>query len=270
MTRDTITIELRSEGDFVDASTYHTALSKLLAVLREVDGVLTHRAGASGRSVKWLIRSTHTSNPTIVIQAESTKEEVDVGRIVIGSTLTALDSLQREPTRPNDLTYAAIERCQELSDLVRRDGLREIVVGADSREAIVTGRLAENVRELVGQKSEVLGSVEGVLEMITLRGRGYFNVYSDVTGKATKCYFDSEMIDTAKDALGRRVIVTGLIRSFPLEEGQEMARINSVEILPSDDDLPTPDEVMGLIPDLTGGKPSEQYLKERWLGQPQT
>ena len=68
-----------------------------------------------------------------------------------------------------------------------------------------------------------------------------------------------------RDALGNVVIVAGSIRSLPHDEGQEMANISNLEIVDMDD-LPTPSDIRGIMPNLTEGKPSERYLKERWRG----
>ena len=102
--------------------------------------------------------------------------------------------------------------------------------------------------------------------MVTLRGRQYFNVYSLATGRATRCYFDADLISIVKETLGKVVIAAGLIRSLPHEEGQEMTNIIKLEVVECED-LPTLSDIMAIMPSLTEGKPSERYLKERWGGR---
>jgi len=48
------------------------------------------------------------------------------------------------------------------------------------------------------------------------------------------------------------------------EEGQEMTKVSK---LAETEGLPTPSDMRGLMPNLTEGKPSERYLKERWGGR---
>ena len=105
----------------------------------------------------------------------------------------------------------------------------------------LTEMLQVHVTELLGQREEVLGSVEGELEMVTLRGRRYFNVYSLATGRATRCYFDADLTPTVKETLGKVVIVAGLIRSLPHEQGQEMTSVSMLEVVDSED-LPSPSD----------------------------
>jgi hypothetical protein len=195
-------------------------------------------------------------------------EDIDVSPKVIQATLDALEILERRPLRPAVLSYAALERCLALGEIIRRDSIMTVSVRAQSREVRISEQLDAHVKEILGQKIEVLGSVQGELAMVTLRGRSYFNVYSLVTGKATRCYFDETVKEQVRQALGHVVSVRGVLRSFAREEGQEMTTITELRILPDEAQLPTPAEIRGIMPNLTGGKPSERYLKERWRGKP--
>ena len=179
--------------------------------------------------------------------------------------LDSLGTLQDTPSHPPFLTYAGLEHCQALGRLIRSDGLAQMVVSNNSRRVPLTESLQINVTALLGRPEEALGSIEGELELVTLRGRRYFNVYSLTTGRATRCYFNADLIPTVKETLGKVVIVAGLIRSLPHEEGQEMTNVSKLEVVEFED-LPTPSDIRGVMPNLTGGKPSERYLKERWGG----
>ena len=65
---------------------------------------------------------------------------------------------------------------------------------------------------------------------------------------------DSKTLEEVKDFLVRKCQDADLYDAFIEEFGL-------------DDNLPTPDDVRGIMPDLTGGKSSEQYLKDRWRGK---
>ena len=263
MAAATIRFELQGTDILVDAISYKNALDAVLGLLREIDGSITRRAGETGHSLRWFVNSTRTSNPMVEILAESTLPGADVASSVVDTTLDALETLQKGPNRPPHLSYVGLERCQDLSELIRRGGLSEITISSGRRDVLVTDRLGANVREVIGQKIEVLGSVEGTLEMITLRGRSYFSVYSVVTGKATRCYFQEQLMENARAALGRRVSVTGRLRSFPQEEGQDMTEITNIEVMPPEGTLPAPEDVRGILP--KQNKASEDYLRERWI-----
>lgn len=261
-----IEFELQGRNVLVDAYSYKDALDAFLGLLHELDVSFTQQAGKSGSSIKWLIRSTHTSNPTIELLGELKLDDLDVSDKVIRAALDYLTILENRPVRPSGLTYAGLERCQNLGAIISRDTISAAYIRALNREVVVSEHLDINIRELMGQKIEVLGSIEGELSMVTLRGRSYFNVYSDVTGKATRCYFDTSMRERIREALGHFVFVKGLIRSFTHEEGQELVYIEDLQII-KEEQLPTPEDIRGIMPNLTEGKPSERYLKERWSGK---
>lgn len=266
MAESVLRLELQASGPLVEAPSYRDALDSFLAILRELDRAYTRQAGGAGQSIRWFIHRTSSSDPTIDLLPESSAADINVTNQVIAGAVDSLMTLENGPTQPSFLTYAGLEHCQALGRLIRHDGLSQVVISTNGRSVNLTENLVTNVTELLGQRAETLGSVEGELEMVTLRGRRYFNVYSLLTGKATRCYFDVEQIPTIKDALGKVVIVAGLIRSLPHDESQEMTNLSKIELVETEG-LPTPSDVRGIMPNLTEGKPSERYLKERWGGR---
>ena len=261
-----IRIELQADGPLVAAPSYRDAIDALLGLLRELDRAFTQQAGGAGQSTRWFIQRTATSDPTIDLLAEPSTSDIDVVDRTITEALDSLGILQNSPSHPPFLTHAGLEHCQALGRLIQSDGLAQMVVSNNGRKVTLTESLQIHVTELLGRREEVLGSVEGELEMVTLRGRRYFNVYNLATGRATRCYFDAYLIPTVKETLGKVVIVAGLIRSLPHEENQEMTNISKLEVVEFED-LPTPSDIRGIMPNLTEGKPSERYLKERWGGR---
>ena len=266
MAEPVIRFELHADGPLVEAPSYRNALDAFLGLLRELDRALTLQAGGAGQSIRWFIQRTATSDPSIDLLAEPTNPDLNVADQVLEGAIDSLLTLQETPSHPPILTYAGLEHCQELGRLIRSDGLAQILVSRNGRSVALTETLETNATELLGKREEVQGSVEGELEMVTLRGRRYFNVYSLATGKATRCYFDTNLFPTVKDALGKVVIVAGAIRSLPHEEGQEMINVTKIEIVEIEG-LPTPSDIRGILPNMTEGKPSERYLKERWGGR---
>src|SRR4030065_2726303 len=73
-----LSIELQGRQMLVDAFSYKDALDAFLGLLREIDSNLTLEAGGKGHSLRWLIRSLHTSNPTIELLPESIHEDIDI------------------------------------------------------------------------------------------------------------------------------------------------------------------------------------------------
>ena len=92
-----------------------------------------------------------------------------------------------------------------------------------------------------------IGTIEGDLEDPIIQGRKRFLLYDRLAGRKIVCYFgDAISWEEIKNLFGKRIAVTGKIRS---RRSGERASINvsSVYVFPREEDLPSPDEVRGLM-----------------------
>ena len=92
-----------------------------------------------------------------------------------------------------------------------------------------------------------IGTIEGDLGDPIIQGRKRFLLYDSLAGRKIVCYFgDAISWEEIKNLFGKRIAVTGEIRS---RRSGERASINvsSVYVFPREEDLPSPDEVRGLM-----------------------
>ena len=112
---------------------------------------------------------------------------------------------------------------------------------------------------------ESYGSVQGVLEASPCQGEGVFVVKEGWSGKAVLCCLEGELVQEAKEAIGRRVNVFG--RKLASKDGKYKAVLGwKMRILPLPEEIPTIDEMIGISPDMTGGLPSEVYARKQFYG----
>ena len=116
-----------------------------------------------------------------------------------------------------------------------------------------------NVDEMVNRYYVSNGSVEGVMEMVTLHENTYFRIYDAIRGWGVPCYFRRESIDDVRNAFGKRVSITGRLRSDRLGKPEAM-QVSDIRILGLEP-LPTPSEVRGIATGMTGGLKAEEYLR---------
>lgn len=93
---------------------------------------------------------------------------------------------------------------------------------------------------------ETIGSVEGTLEAISIHGQPYFNVFDAVTGHAVRCNFPQNIFEAAKAALGKRVLVRGVILSRP-DGKRTSVRVRELEVFPDASELPTVEMMRGVL-----------------------
>lgn len=92
-----------------------------------------------------------------------------------------------------------------------------------------------------------IGTMEGELEGSILQGRKRFLLRDRLTGRRVPCCFgDAVSWEEIKNLFGKRIAVTGEIRSR--QSGERVSiNVSSVYVFPREEDLPTPDEVRGLL-----------------------
>ena len=120
-------------------------------------------------------------------------------------------------------------------------------------------RISVNIDELIDKSYLSEGSVEGVIEMVTVHDNNYFRVYDAIQGWGVPCYFRRESIDDVRNAFGKRVSITGRLRSDRLGKPEAM-QVSDIRILGLGP-LPTPSEVRGIAKGMTGGLKAEEYLR---------
>ena len=252
-----IVVDSNSE-DSVSVQGFLDAVSHTLEMLRNLDSAISLRRTGS---LRWVISELRSESPaTAKIRAVPTSEEQDFSYDVIRSSLDGLEKLSSGSGFPSEFPDDALESAKRLS----RDMMKENIIvhlHHQGRTVEVSERIAANVDKRLSQTHLATGSVEGTLEMATVHDRSYFRVYDSVHGVGVPCYFDSELLESVKLGLGRRVSVQGNIQSD--NNGKlRSVRVTGIRILPDEEHLPTPSQLRGLVKGMSDGRPAEDYLRD--------
>lgn len=176
------------------------ALSKLLRAA-EYRGRERGSSGATWRVV-WL----HHSVPTVVVAPDPpTDTAVAAARFVMG-TVRRLETGQR-PER--SLTKPEEDSLSRLAAYASRYRLRLNVEGTEA--VVVTLQTQTSLEAFKHAATYERGTVEGRLEMVTIRGRMECSLYDDLTGNRVRCYFDEVMLKELLFLFGQHVVAEGQI-----------------------------------------------------------
>lgn len=252
-----ITLRLVGEPEDIPVPTFLEAIHRFFNVLNEVDARLSARPRGS---LRWRVTRLRSSIPAITLVPESIVEGLDVSDAVVKATADGLEAIERETLRPEQFSDAALDNAARLVALIGR-GVNRITVSTPQRPEIrITQHLAANVDEIIMGVEKALGTIEGIIEMITIHERRLFNLYEALTHQAIPCYFQPELFESVKDALGKRVGVYGEIR---ITRAGEIRSITPKEltVFPSREDLPQTDDILGILPDITHGLDIEDYIE---------
>jgi hypothetical protein len=194
----------------------------------------------------------------VTLRAVPLSEEVDVSAEVAQSYLGGLKVLQEGKGLPDIFSETALNAVKRLGRI--GDGVKAIRIQHTREIVRITERLAVNVDELVSRTFESIGSVEGKLEMVTIHSQCYFRVYEPVHGRGVVCYFAPALLETVKESLGKRVMVSGMLRSDRFGRPESITVTDFRTVLEAGA-LPKPSQLRALVKGMTAGEKAEDYLR---------
>lgn len=242
MPLDAHKVVLTLKGDFIPVATFVEAARRLCAILTEVD------ASISGRhSLEWGIAGLRSSSAVLEAMPRVLQDDYpDNSPEVISAVVSGMRQIDKQATRPKHFSDEALEDAKHLAavlnDHVERVDLRAVVRGRPPVTASVTQRVAANVNELIGPRYTALGSIEGTMELVSIHGTVYFNIYDLLTRRKVRCVCDMDVLHDLIGSLGKRLLVYGEIR-FTAAGLPVSIRVEKVRILRERSELPQPSDL---------------------------
>lgn len=214
---------------------------ELAGLLREVQS-----EAAPGGGIQWMVESISKSSPlAITVAPYGQKSRVPKARLRACSTsvTNGLRQIQKKPVRPRNWSDQALTRAHKIVTTARNQNA-SIQVGTQQLDA----QFLANVEKILGDTIRSIGSIEGMLEGINVHGRNRtFTVYDALTNERVICDFGHRIgIEKIGRAVERRVAVSGEIVYRDSGAIVNMAA-QSLEIFPLEEDLPTADDVRGIL-----------------------
>jgi hypothetical protein len=240
--------------------------SVLLAAMRAFWAMLQDVDAAASRdprgTVDWKITAINTGSPLVAaFEGESVLPNVDNSAVIREQLIRGLKHLSETGERPVYYSDSTLINAKKLA--AQRRYLSEVKVYSDEEQAIVQSELTARVDSLTSTRYESVGAVVGSLDSITVHNGYEFRVWNEVNGRAVRCRFplDEELLNRVKDYLGKRVMVYGDLKANAQGEAT-VVQVEGFEPYSSDVELPTIEEMSGLVDDITGGLSLADYMKE--------
>lgn len=254
-------VVFRLEGP--EKNNHHLDLSVFANKIKEFEGFLKNTAqdtdenGAEFR----VIRVSHSS-PTAIECALTNKSGEDAKNIFdnVGINLSSVTE-----GKADHLPHAVLRQLEKLAKFTPQEiGRAEIQVvnGVDQghwyqlnnsfRETLAKTRRAEPI---------CISTVDGKLEQINIHNKvKQFTIYT-FSSRVT-CHFEPQLLNDVQKALGKNVAVSGECLYRPDAAFPYKIIAREMEIFPDSKDLPSFKDIFGIAPNLTGGKTSEQFVRE--------
>lgn len=258
-----IKLQLRAAGgDSVQllATDFVRQMQSLLSALKHTD--LSVTLGTKPSIEYRVVGLTQNSPATVVLEAVSLPEDGPDPISVVAAFFGGLRDVITRGKAPEFLSREVFENLREMlapiGDTVSGGFLE---YGGERIDLDVATKKA--IDKVVETDEVSFGTVSGMVESVNIHNNAnIFRLYPIIGADRITCHFPDSIREHVKDSLGSYVTIFADLRykwraRFPYE-----AYVKDLEIMPSDDGLPTFDQLRGLAKDATDGLPSVEFVRK--------
>ena len=212
------------DTDDLDPSKLTSLIDELTSMLGEID---TELSPTGQRTFDLRITSLSYDSPALVgVLARPRPKQPDITERAVIDCAEGWTLIERESTRPAAFNDDALEHLRNVGNATG-NGIRNVRMHTPLVliEPVITRRASAHIERILPHGYSV-GSVEGRLEGLNIHGQTQFTVYDTVTGRAVQCYFKDVQLEDVKDAVGRKVLVSGNLRRDPSGRPQKYGALS--------------------------------------------
>lgn len=234
-------------GERITLSDLIAASTRLLGILTDVDAKLTDQPGGS---VDWVIYDLQPGSAILEVEAEPKGESTPMGAPaqVVRHVKAGMRQVVERGERPSYFSERAMQQAYELTALLNVNGIQSFRIGYNGDSVELNPQMRKTVRQTLEGKYRSIGSIEARIETLAGHEPPYScTAWTLLTNEPIRCNFsDPALLDIAYAHFKQRVTLRGLLNSRGDGEVTSM-RVHSIEPFPSDHDLPTVDDIRGIM-----------------------
>lgn len=221
--------------------------------------------------IKWKVADLmHSSPAQVALQPSDTHlEHTELIDKTVKSVFHNLKALPSE--NPPKMSSEELKAYQVFGEKVEKNILR-VKVGnhragdiIDENQATVvdvSGSIKRAIDAIMSPEVKAIGVVEGRLEYVDIHGsQKLFRIYPAIGPDKIVCSFPSNKIEEARRALNRKTRVWGELTYAAGSNFPKSVKVETIELLPEDDELPNLKDLRGIAPDITGDLSSEEFVR---------
>ncbi len=249
------TISFESFLNIIDSS---------FGILKDLDIAVSRQPQGS---LDWIIGGVYADSIGIEIESKARDPKIDYGTKLAEVYSDGIEIIRSEGITPPYFSDNCLRLVSRVAKVLRGDGASALQILDPIRGKFTEfdAQIVATTSQLMGYSYKSFGSVEGTLEMISIHKRPRFNVYHSISLHAVRCNLREEDIEGVRHALGRRVVVSGLV-SYNVKDEPKSVMVEELEVIPREDELPTIDEFVGSDPNYTGDMSTEEYVRSMRSG----
>ncbi len=235
-------IEAKIEGPNLTPDRFMKAAR---AFFELVQGVSKNLAG-DGEEIPWTVE---VASGSAVLRAKSTGER---GERVVEAIVRGVRALRSGVNAiPHGFGRDEVNAARVLANLVDGNAVTSIhlITGGEAEELSGTV-VATTAAILEADKSIAFGSIEGVIETLSIRDGFRCTIFERNYRRGIVCHFTkAELEQEAHRAFGKRVLASGMIR-YGKEGLPTTLNADALRVFPADSELPTANEIQAIYSEI--------------------
>ena len=261
-------VEFQGALGEISASSFAFVIRCSIDVLHDLDRRISEEPKGT---LKWVIQGLGEDGIAYVNLTATRRQlkQPDLAPRVVRSFREGVTHFQSERSTPPDFSSSNMVKLHELVRNFSHDGIRGVQYQeqesyTSSGPALLTRSDESDLEKLVGERYRAVGSVEGTIELVSVRRRARrFNITLNRTKLTIPCNLPFDMEGSVLEAIKdrRRVVATGLVGYNAKNEPIRLEIKRPLRFLNVEDDLPTVDELKGSAPDLAGDLSAEDFVR---------
>lgn len=253
-----LTIQIAGRDDRLSVEALLNVIRDAAEALAQVSAEV---APAGEDAPAWEVVSASMRSPFQVTLAPRGGEvQKEVGGAAVSVLLDGVRNLERSPARPPHFNQSTLRAVRSLLGTVAA-GVFVAFTAQDPQQPDIdmvvpsAGAIpnVEQALKMADRPYMEYGTIEGDLEVISVRAENSCSVWEAVTNRRVRCRLTDDQLVWAKESLGRRVAVTGTIKYRKKGEPVEV-QVDRIRVL-------RPTTVPPPIIDVTDGLPSEKHVR---------
>ena len=261
----TITIESAKSGrKHVSLGDFSFQLDALRRVLSTTESFVSGK----GAVIDWqVVDLRHSSPAEVVLQPVHTRTKFtdeskeDIIFKTVNEVIGYLKTLSGEASPPFEMNRQLLGHYKTFSDRIQK-GILKVSVRSETDTIKISKNIKSAIDAVILPETKSIGVVEGRLEYVNIHGnRNLFRIYSVMEPERMDCFFPPDKIEEAREALDRKIRVSGELTYPEGSDFPKAVKVETIELLPEDDELPSLMDLRGIAPDLTGSLSSEEFVR---------
>ncbi len=245
----------------ISATSFVRIIHYSLVILHDLDRRITEdRSG----TLKWVLSELGGSQPYVELDSHIIRNDVsDESLRIVDEFTQGIHHIQSEHKTPAWFSNDNVASVSKMVSTMARNGVRKVEYSPASSPTTLTAEDGPELNRLVGAKYHALGSIEGRIEVVSLRRRSRrFNITEERTQRSIRCNLTDDLEERVFQAMAerQRVVVSGVIAYNAKNEPISVKVKPPVRFLRQQPNLPTAVDLLGRDPDFTGQLSTEEFV----------